>query len=145
MSIASLGNILKIFGGSEPTPEERQQVVKETLLMTLARATSADSNIDPVEVSAVQQMIKAVTGDDVSEGDVRVAAHSEVFETTPLATALGKLSGRLTSADKAMIATSLATIIKADRRVSVREAEFFDQVAGALRIKPSELTGLIPQ
>jgi uncharacterized tellurite resistance protein B-like protein len=144
MSIAALGNILKIFGGSVPTAAERQQIVKEALLMTLARATSSDTNIKSIEVSAVQKTIKAATGDDVSESDVRVAAHSELFETTPLASALAKLSASLEPADRALIANSLASIIKSDSHISDQEVRFFDEVAGALKIKPSELVGLIP-
>ena len=48
MSIASLGGVLKIFGGSEPTPEEQAQLTKEVMLMTLARATAADTNIKAI-------------------------------------------------------------------------------------------------
>ena len=43
MSIASLSGVLKIFGGSEPTPDEKAELAKEVMLMTLARATSADT------------------------------------------------------------------------------------------------------
>lgn len=142
MTIASLGSILKIFGGSAPSPEERQQVVKEALLMTLARASSSDTNIDPVEISSVQRIIKEATGEDVSEADVRVAASSEIFETTPLDSALAKLSHALDSSSRALIANSLADVIKSDTRVSEQEADFFDRVAHALKIRPSELVGL---
>ena len=42
--------------------------------MTLARATSADTNIKNVEVERVQEVLKARTGDDFSAADIRVAA-----------------------------------------------------------------------
>ena len=48
MSIASLSNVLKLFGGSEPSEEEKRALVKEATLMALARCTSADSNIKQV-------------------------------------------------------------------------------------------------
>ena len=145
MTIASLASVLKFFGGAEPSPEERNQLVKEALLMTLARASSSDSNIDPVEVSSVQRIIKEATGEDVSEADIRVAAHAELFETTSLDTALSKLSHTLNAKDCALIANSLAEVIRSDLHVSEREAEFFDKVAGSLKITPSQLAGLIPE
>lgn len=145
MTIASLANVLKIFRGGEPTPEEHQQFVKEALLMTLARASSSDTNINPVEVSSVQRIIRDAIGEEVTEADVRVAAGAEIFETTSLDSALGKLSQKLNAADRALIASSLATVIKSDRHISDREAEFFDRVAHALRISPSELVGLLPE
>lgn len=145
MTIASLGNVLKIFGGGEPTPEEHQQFVKEALLMTLARASSSDSNINPVEVSSVRDIIKAETGEDVSEADVRIAAGAEIFERTSLDSALARLSHKLNGADRALIARSLASVIRSDSRISEREADFFDRVARALKISPAELVGLIPE
>ena len=45
MSTSKLGGILKVFSGGETTPEEQAQLAKEVMLMTLARATSADSHI----------------------------------------------------------------------------------------------------
>ena len=38
MAIADLSNVLNIFGGSEIDESAQQQLFKETLLMTLARA-----------------------------------------------------------------------------------------------------------
>lgn len=145
MTIASLGNVLKIFGGGEPDPEEHQQFVREALLMTLARASSADSNINPVEVASVRKIVEEATGEAVSEADVRVAASAEIFETTSLDSALAKLSHKLNVADRALIVHSLARVIKSDRRISEREADFFDKVAHALKISPAELVGLIPE
>ena len=37
MAIADLKNVLKIFGGSDISDDERSELFKETLLMTLAR------------------------------------------------------------------------------------------------------------
>ena len=144
MTIASLGNVLKVFRGAEPSPEEKKDMVKEALLMTLARASSSDTNIRPVEVSSVQRIIKQATGEDVSSADVRIAASAEIFETTSLDRALAKLSPILDSSDRLLIAHSLAEVIKSDLRISKLETDFFDEVAHALKISASELAGLIP-
>jgi uncharacterized tellurite resistance protein B-like protein len=144
MSIAKLTHVLKIFGGAEPSPEEEHKLVKETLMMTLARASSADSSISPVEVETVREIIKRVTGDDVSSADVRVAAHAELFETTPLTTCLSRIGGKLKAKDRVMVVQSLAEVIRSDVEITAREVAFFDGVANALKVTPAELAGLIP-
>ena len=40
---------MNIFRGKEPSDSERDALFKEVLLMTLARASSSDAAIDPVE------------------------------------------------------------------------------------------------
>ena len=75
MAIATLSNVLRFFGGGEPTQEEREELFKEAILMTLARATSADTRIRPVEVRTVQGVLRRMTGEDISETDIRMAAH----------------------------------------------------------------------
>jgi len=69
MSIASLGVVLKAFGGNELDPAEKNQLVKEALLMTLAHASSSDTNVMSVEVSTVQRAIRDATGEELSEAD----------------------------------------------------------------------------
>lgn len=142
MSDTVLGRLLRFFGGGELDPQEKQELVKEALLMTLARASSADIDLAPVEVDKVREIIKKVTGAEVSQADVRVAAHSELFETAPLTQYLSRLSGKLDPQDRAMIAQSLAEVIRSDRQITFREVEFFDKAAHALRVSPSELMGL---
>ena len=144
MTIASLGNVLRVFGGAVPDPEQRKDLVNEVLLMTLARATRSDTNIRAVEVTTVQKIIREATGLEVSDVDIRVTAHSELFETTPLDAALAKIRHQLIPEDRVLIATSLAKVIKSDLRVSPMETPFFDQVARALDIPPAEVAGLLP-
>jgi uncharacterized tellurite resistance protein B-like protein len=123
----------------------KKQLVKETLLMTLARASSADTNVQAVEVATVQRVMREATGEEVSSADVRVAAQSELFETISLERALGKLHKDFSSEEKMLIVRSLADVIKSDLRISTLETDFFDQVAQALEITPSELAGLVPE
>lgn len=143
MSMAGLKNILKIFGGSELTEEEKQALVKEAALMTLARATASDSNIKKVEVETVRQIVERVTGEHVSVADVRVAANSKLFESAPLERYLEDVGRKIDVADRLDIANALADVIKSDERVSSREVAFFNMVAGAFQLTPAELAGLI--
>lgn len=143
MSI-EFSNILKFFGGGDPSPEEQEQLVKEALVMTLSRAVSSDANIAPCEVETVQAILKRETGDDISAADIRVAAKSELYEKAPLEQYLGNISRRVGEKDRARIARTLAEVIKSDVRVTSREVEFFNRMADALDLSPAALTGLVP-
>ena len=145
MSIANLSSVLSIFRGSELSPEEEKELFKEVLVMTLSRATSADANIDPAEVETVQVVIKKVTGDDIEAADIRVAAKSALFETAPLEKYLASAGRKLGADDRVKTVQTLAEVIKSDCRVGPRETQFFDMVAEALRVTPSELAGLVAE
>ena len=142
MSLASLGGVLKIFGGSEPTEEEKAELWKEVMLMTLARATGADTNIKAVEVDTVREVLKKHTGEDFSSADVRVAAHSELYEKAPLDKYLASAGRKLDVDQRVEVAEALAEIMKADERVSSMEISFFNTVAESLRLTPAQLAGL---
>lgn len=142
MSIASLGGVMKIFGGSEPTPEEQAQLAKEVMLMTLARATAADTNIKSIEVDKVREVLLAHTGEDFPAADVRVAAQSAIYERAPLDKYLSSSAKKLKPADRVSIAQALAEVINADGRVSDREVTFFNDVVDALGVTPAELVGI---
>ena len=73
MAIADLSNVLKIFGGSDVSDEERVELRKEVMLMTLARAADADINIQSVEVDRIRAILKEKTGEDFSSADVRAS------------------------------------------------------------------------
>ena len=142
MSIADLSNVLSIFGGSEPDPEKQQELFKEVLLMTLARASSSDSNIQQIEVESIQGILKQETGEEFSIADVRKAARSDLYETVPLRKYLSSASRKLKSDDRVTVIQTLAEVIRSDTEVSVLEIDFFNSVAEALKATPAELIGL---
>ena len=142
MSISSLKGVLKIFGGGDLSPEEEAQLFKEVALMTLARATSADSNINQVEVEKARSVLVASTGEDFSEADIRVAAQSAIFESAPLERYVRSSARKLSWWHRLSIARALAEVSKVDERVSELEINFFNQIAGALDLTPSQLIGL---
>ncbi len=145
MSIASLAGVLKIFGGSDPSPEEQAQLAKEVMLMTLARATAADTNIKTIEVDKVRDVLKAHTGDDFPAAEVRVAANSRIYEKAPLDKYIASSAKNMTASDRLDIARALEEVINADGRVSDREITFFNSVVESLNLTPAELMGLEPE
>jgi uncharacterized tellurite resistance protein B-like protein len=142
MGIADLGNVLKIFGGSEVSAEAQRELFHEVLLMVLARASSSDSSIQGIEVKTIQDIIKRETGNAISEQDVRRAARTELYETTPLDKYLASASGKLSNQDRVAVVSLLADVIRSDTEVSVLEIDFFNMVAGALKATAAEIAGL---
>ncbi len=142
MAFTDLAGILKVFAGDEPSDQEQSALSNEALMMVLSRATSADSNVKTVEVEAVQRVLKSHTGADVDAADIRVAAASEIYESAPLRKHVAKLTDKLSLRARCEIATALLEVIRSDDLVSQREIEYFDGIAKALRLTPSQLVGL---
>ena len=142
MSIADLGNVLKIFGGSELTEEEHKALYQEVLLMVLARASSSDSNIQPIEIETIQEMVQRETGNEITSQDVRKAGRTELYETTPLAKYLTSAGKKLTTPERIQVIQLLADVVKSDTEVSVLEIDFFNMVANSLHATPAEIIGL---
>ena len=130
------------LGDKELSADEKKELVEEVLLMTLARATSADCNIDSVEVESVQAIIKEATGSDVSAQDIRIAAISDLFKEASLKRYLQKVSSRIEVEDRQLVVSSLGKLIKVDGKVSPFEVDFFNEVVEALGLTPAELAGL---
>ena len=143
MSIADLGNVLKIFGGSDISEEEQKALYQEVLLMVLARASSSDSNIQPVEIETIQEMVSRETGNEITSQDVRKAGRTELYESTPLAKYLSSAAKKLDDADRVQVIQLLAEVIKSDTEISVLEIDFFNMVATSLNATPAEIIGLV--
>ena len=142
MGIADLGNVLKIFGGSDISAEEQQALFQEVLLMVLARASSSDTSIQSIEVRSIQDIVERETGNAISEQDVRRAARTELYETTPLNKYLASASKKLLDRDRVGVVNLLADVIRSDTEISVLEIDFFNSVAEALAATPAEIAGL---
>jgi len=143
MAIADLKNVLNIFGGSEISAEAQDELFKEVLLMTLARAADADINIQAVEVDRIRDILKQHTGEDFSTADIRVAARSELYAEATLVKYLNSVSGKLSAAHRAETVQALADVFRSDATVSVLEIEFFDKVVESLKVTPAQVAGLV--
>jgi uncharacterized tellurite resistance protein B-like protein len=128
---------------SDRRATKNQEVLfQEMLLLVLARATSADANVESIEVSHVQQALKESTGNDFSEADILTAASSELFESKSLERTLENAARKLSKEHRITILDCLANLIRADELIRDPELDFFDQVAIALKATPAEIAGL---
>ena len=142
MAIADLSNVLNIFGGSDFDESAQQQLFKETLLMTLARAADADINIQNVEVERIQQLLKEHTGEEFSAADIRVAAREELYAQATLQKYLASVRKKLTDDQRAEVICTLGDVFRSDAVVSVLEIDFFNAVAEALQVTAAQVAGL---
>lgn len=143
MAIADLKNVLNIFGGAEVSEDQQNELFKEVLLMTLARAADADINIQTVEVERIQEILKDCTGEDFSSADIRVAARAELYAEATLRKYLGSVRKKLSDAQRSTVIRALGDVFRSDSNVSVLEVDFFDRVATALQVSPSQVAGLV--
>tara|TARA_B100000161_G_scaffold143563_1_gene102050 strand:+ start:51 stop:482 length:432 start_codon:yes stop_codon:yes gene_type:complete len=142
MASATLNNVLKVFG-AKPTEQEQSALAEEVMLMTLSRATAADTNIKEVEVDMVRSVLEKHLGKNYSSADIRIAANSEMYEVAPLQEYLASASSKMRSTDKVQTIQALAEVINVDGRVNAMEIAFFNEVATALALTPAQIMGLV--
>jgi uncharacterized tellurite resistance protein B-like protein len=143
MAIADLKNVLKIFGGSDLSEGEQEDLRKEVMLMTLARAADADINIQTVEVDRIREILKSCTGEDFSSADIRVAARAELYAEANLRKYLASVRKKLRDQDRADIVSALADVFRSDSDVSVLEIDFFNRTVEAMQATPAQIAGLV--
>ncbi len=142
MAIADLSRFLRIFSQSSPSEEKQKALYREVLLMTLARASSSDANIDPGEIETIQQIMQRQTGQELTEADIRKAARPQLYGSVYLHKYLRSVERQLKAEDRSKIVQAVADVIKSDTQINVLEIAFFYQVANALRITLVEPLGL---
>lgn len=138
MAFENLSNVLSIFSKSSSDQKTQDEIYREVLLTTLARASRADANIHPAEIEAIKKIMSRETGQELTEADIRKASRSEVNESANLRKYLRGVQSRLNDENKTTILQALVDVIKSDTRVNVLEIDFFNRVADALRIAPTE-------
>ena len=142
MAIADLKNVLKIFGGSDIDSGAQDELYKEVLLMTLARAADADINIQSVEVDRIREILREHTGEDFSQADIRIAARAELYAEANLRKYLTKVNKKLTHRQRGEVISALADVMRSDEEVSALEVDFFNGVADALGVTAAQIAGL---
>ena len=74
-------NSIKAALSDKSISQDKRAMFKEVLVLVLARATRADTNVASVEVQHVINVLKEETGDDYTEARILTAASSELFES----------------------------------------------------------------
>ncbi|MFT5654683.1 MAG: putative tellurite resistance protein B-like protein [Arenicella sp.] len=111
------------------------------MFMTLSRASRSDLDISSVEVAQIQEILKDAAGIDANEQEIRTAGMSELYEVAPIEKYVAKAAKGLKVSQRRTIVSSLYKVICVDGKVSQTEADFFDNIANAVNLKPIELMG----
>lgn len=141
MSLGSFNSLKSLFNGAD-SDSSSNQLLKEILLLVLARATRADTNIEADEISTVQSILANVLGETIDVADIKLAATSEMFERRTLDRTLTKATRKLSDEDRILILQCLNQVFRADNHIREMELDYFDRVANALKATPSEIAGL---
>lgn len=143
MALADLKNVLHIFGGSDITEDQQNELFKEVLLMTLARAANADINVHNAEVERIQEIIRQHTGEEISAADIRVAARPELYAEASLRKYLASVRNKMKNEHRGETIRALASVMESDDEISVLEVDFFNGVAESLGVTPAQVAGLV--
>ena len=141
MALGDLIQVKKIFGVSTEVKADAE-VYREFMLMVLARATDADAYTHPAEVQVVQRVLEEHLGERVKSSDVRIAAHSRLYETAPLERYISRVGLRFSKYERYGLVSSLIEVLKADGRVATAEVEYFNMVVSALELDFADAAGL---
>jgi uncharacterized tellurite resistance protein B-like protein len=138
MTFSDFRRRLRALGGSSASEGSQDELYKEVLLMTLARASKADANIHPAEIETILQTMQRETGQDFVEADIRKASQPDLYESANLRKYLRSVQGRLNDENKVTILRALVDVIKSDTEINVLEIDFFNRVVDALRVTPAD-------
>jgi uncharacterized tellurite resistance protein B-like protein len=141
MALVDFAKLKQLFGETPETADP--ELFRELFVLVLARATDADAYTHPAEVKVVQEVIREELGQELSDGEIRTAALSKIYESAPLQRCLTDAAPKLSIEQRRKILTSLVRIMKADERVSSREAEFFNMVVDSLHLSAADAAGLL--
>ncbi|MFT7288696.1 MAG: putative tellurite resistance protein B-like protein [Halieaceae bacterium] len=141
MALVDFNKVKQLFGDTPAAADA--DLFRELFVLVLARATDADAYTHPAEIESVQAVIKAELGEELSVSEVRTAALSKIYESVPLQKCLADAAPKLSMDQRRTILRGLVAVMKADDRVSSREADFFNMVVHALRLSAADAAGLV--
>lgn len=141
MALVELSHIKNLFKGEQENKGD-PQAFRELLVMVLARATDADAYTHPAEVDTVQAVIKDYLDEEISTADIRIAALSDLYESTPLEKCISRVTPQLSLKERQAIIRALVAVMKADEHVASSEAGYFNMVAAALKLSYADVAGL---
>ena len=126
---------------SSLSDEERTKLFEDLLFLVLSRASRSDLDISAVEIEKIQQILKDAAGIEASQQDIRTAGMSELYEVAPIEKFASKSAKALSVKQRHIILKALYEVVGIDGVYSLSEADFFDNIASAMRLRPIEMMG----
>lgn len=136
-------SFLSNFFNSQSSLSEAEQtkLFEDLLFLVLSRASRSDLDISAVEIEKIQQILKDAAGIDASQQDIRTAGMSELYEVAPIEKFASKSAKALSVKQRHIILKALYEVVGIDGVYSHSEADFFDNIASSMRLRPIEMMG----
>ena len=140
MALVNLEN-LKSLMCTESSSDGERETFKTLLFTILSKASRVDLHTDSSEVEAIQKIMLEYTGETYEAGTIRAEAIEQSQEESlrPVAKAAAKLPEGL----RVLAIDALANVMKADDQISYAEIDYFNAVAGAMRLSFADVAGLL--
>ena len=131
----------QLSGGG--TAAQEKEVFRDLLISVLSRGSRADLHTDSEEIALIQKLVAEHTGEELDAGSIRATAIMASSDNSMRSVA--KLASKLPENYRILVIDALRAVILADDRVSHREIDFFNSVAGALRLSYADVAGLLEE
>jgi len=140
MALVNLQN-LKSLMCADSTGDAERETFKTLLFTILAKASRVDLHTDTSEVETIQKIMLEYTGENYDAGSIRAEAIAQSQEESlrPVAKAASKLPEGL----RVLAIEALASVMRADDQISYAEIDYFNAVAGAMRLSFADVAGLL--
>ena len=140
MALVNLQNLKSLMTSTTSADDDRENY--KTLLFTiLTKASRVDLHTDGSEVELIQKIMLEYTGETYDAGSIRAEAiaQSQDESLRPVA----KLAAKLPESMRVLAIDALASVMRADDQISYAEIDYFNAVAGAMRLSFADVAGLL--
>lgn len=140
MALVDLEKIKALVKTGSSAADERE-IFGRLLLIILTKAARIDLHTDASEIDMIQNLLQEYTGQTYDSGTLRAEAIAQSQETSlrPVA----KLAAKLPEEMRVLAIGALKDVMGADERVSYAEIDYFNAVAGAMRLSFADVAGLL--
>ena len=125
--------------------EQMRSYLFETLKQVMVQVLLADERVDDNEVATVLNVFRQVSGEELSETELRVEIRAA--EASPEATLekLVNLGAMLDDRAKEMIVKAALLVASSDGAIDANERELIQHIAAAIEMSPAHMRGVIAE
>jgi uncharacterized tellurite resistance protein B-like protein len=126
---------------STPSEGDQREVFRELLFKILTKAARVDLHTADAEITMIQRIMKSYTGEEYAAAAIRTEsiAQSQESSLRPVA----RLAAKLPESFRVLAIVALEEVMRSDERLSYSEIDYFNAVAGAMRLSFADVAGLV--
>ncbi|GMG87704.1 TerB family tellurite resistance protein [Biformimicrobium ophioploci] len=141
MGIINVESFKALFN-TEVTAEQKREAFRDILLLVLARGSRVDLHTHDAEIKVTQKVFLEYMDEEVTAGEIRVAASSELYEKSSINKHVARAAKKLDYSDRILVINALRDVLRADGHVRKSETDFFDEMATVMQLRPSDIAGI---